>query len=110
MTTTIRPSKIDRAAVSVGAALLDRVEPGWERRIDRKKLDVSDPYTCPLGQLFGHYIDGIQTLEDTIGDDVSAAEHGFNVPWKGYPDFVNPEKKDGYTRLTNKLGHDLGYT
>lgn len=39
------------ARVARGAAWLDSVHPGWERRIDLASLDLADGCRCVLGQL-----------------------------------------------------------
>lgn len=37
--------------VARGAALLDRIVPGWEKRIDLEKLDLASCEFCVCGQL-----------------------------------------------------------
>ncbi|WP_433332467.1 hypothetical protein [Spirillospora sp. CA-294931] len=49
--------------VQAGAKLLDRNRPGWEREIDLHEMDVSDPWRCPLAQLFGSYTEGLDRLD-----------------------------------------------
>jgi hypothetical protein len=39
------------AAVARGAAWLDMVHPGWERKIDLARLELRDECRCVLGQL-----------------------------------------------------------
>ena len=39
--------------VNKGAALLDRILPGWHRRLQLRRLDMKDIDLCVLGQLFG---------------------------------------------------------
>lgn len=41
---------IDR--VTRGAAWLDEIEPGWERKLDLSTLDINDPNQCVCGQVF----------------------------------------------------------
>lgn len=53
-----------RARVAKGAAHLDVVRPGWERRIDVWTLTLHDPCGCIVGQLCG-----LQSLgAEAIGD------------------------------------------
>jgi len=37
--------------VAAGAAWLDAVAPGWERKVDLSTLDLEDPYQCICGQV-----------------------------------------------------------
>lgn len=46
------------AAVAKGAALLDKILPGWHKQIDLEKLDMGEPSICMMGQLFGTAIEG----------------------------------------------------
>lgn len=39
--------------VARGAAWLDQVVPGWERKIDLSRLDLADSCQCILGQVVG---------------------------------------------------------
>lgn len=43
------------ARVARGAAWLDEVQPGWERRIDLSKLELRSACRCVLGQLYGTF-------------------------------------------------------
>ena len=45
--------------IDAGVAWLDKRKPGWRTEIDLKTLDVSDCDYCVLGQVFGHYADGL---------------------------------------------------
>lgn len=38
--------------VAEGAVWLDNAKPGWERAVDVKVLDLTDPEFCILGQVF----------------------------------------------------------
>jgi hypothetical protein len=51
---------IDR--VREGAAFLDAQVPNWRAGIDPFDLDLRSHTQCVLGQLFGHYNDGMQAL------------------------------------------------
>jgi hypothetical protein len=49
--------------VALGSLFLDQTQPGWRDRIDIIKLDLADPQSCVLGQLW----DREQELERTVG-------------------------------------------
>lgn len=38
--------------IALGTQFLDSVKPGWAGEIDTDKLDLIDPHSCVLGQLF----------------------------------------------------------
>ena len=69
--------------VTRGAAALDKANPGWERRVDLSKLDLQDSCRCVLGQLYGHYFDGLMALENgSVPIDMAVtpgANLGFNA-------------------------------
>ena len=62
--------------VAKGAALLDNKVPGWRNRVNAEILDQSDGEKCVLGQLYGVYFRGIESLHIDIAD---AADYGFNA-------------------------------
>lgn len=47
------------ACVEAGAQFLDRIEPGWFKKIEIDIFDISDGCNCILGQIHGDYIDGL---------------------------------------------------
>ena len=51
-----------RLRVERGAEHLDLDFPGWEDRIDTETLDLTGGRECILGQLFGGFRDGLDTL------------------------------------------------
>jgi hypothetical protein len=59
---TPAPEPILMSRVLRGAMVLDEHAPGWHQRIDLEKLDISSPFRCVLGQVFGHYIEGLVSL------------------------------------------------
>ncbi len=63
--------------VAAGAALLDRVKPGWRDLIDTDILDVRSINTCPLSQLFGGYASGLEALGMAKSDEAEQAALGF---------------------------------
>lgn len=56
--------------VLAGLDFLDRAVPGWDKKINLYKLDLSSCIRCVLGQLFGSYGDGEDALELTSWDCV----------------------------------------
>ena len=74
--------------VTRGAVLLDRVAPGWYQRVDPDRLLMSTCIHCTLGQLYGHFADGLTALHFTdteFGEsfalDADAVRHGFVLSW-----------------------------
>lgn len=72
--------------VQRGVALLDTKNPDWRKKIDPEILDLNECTLCILGQLYGHYIDGVNELYMVYVAEggcnnrtVWAAEHGFNL-------------------------------
>ena len=49
---TTLQERLAAKAVARGARLLDKIMPGWDKKIDLHDLDLSDGSTCVLGQLF----------------------------------------------------------
>ena len=77
-----------RKRVERGATLLDAEQPGWCKRIDLVTLDMGDTEQCVLGQMYGHYSDGVDALglglSEYAGVYTDAAEHGFDHAY--FPD------------------------
>src|SRR4029077_12412117 len=64
------------ARAVAGAALLDRLTPGWWRLVKLRPLDINSTCNCVTGQLFGDYGDGLRELGLT---DDEAEEYGFTT-------------------------------
>lgn len=78
---------------SLGAAGLDRIEPGWftPDRINLLTLNVGDAYTCPIGQVFKDsggwsHVDNVMRLIDPehgsewgFASPSSLYRHGFDA-------------------------------
>lgn len=64
-----------QARVAAGAALLDRIAPGWWRRVRIRELDLRDECNCVTGQLFGTYAEGLRKLDLNA---VDAEHYGFH--------------------------------
>jgi len=54
--------RLETIRARVGATLLDVLTPGWADSINLGKLDLSNCQACVLGQLFGEYTKGAETL------------------------------------------------
>lgn len=65
-----------KECVMNGVELLDNKFPEWKELVDLDKLDIENCDNCILGQLFGDYIAGLDTLR--IGQH-KAYIFGFNV-------------------------------
>ena len=62
--------------INAGAALLDeQVGPGWTSKVDSMTLDMSSSDRCVLGQVFGGFDEGCQSLG--IHAPVTMAAYGF---------------------------------
>lgn len=72
--------------VEAGAAFLDERHPGWVDDIDTEKLDLIDCRVCVLGQLFGSFSRGLDTLD--LGDR-SARRFGFDTFLESYHDLTD---------------------
>ena len=59
------------------ANVLDNMNPGWYKTVDRDKLDMGDNCRCLLGQLYGMYSHGLSALGITRHDSVY---YGVDVP------------------------------
>ena len=67
-------------AAATGADLLDRLKPGWYRRINLEQLDVSRVDSCVVAQLYnGNYAAGRHDLERLHGDHITSWRYGFSV-------------------------------
>lgn len=67
----------DRERVQRGAAFLDRVDPGWYRKIQPSSLKLYNNDMCILGQVFGAFGDGMGRLNMEADTYPEANELGF---------------------------------
>lgn len=65
-----------RARVGCGVELLDREAPGWWERVELGALELTSCTGCVMGQLFGHYEQGLACL----GVWRRGHEYGFALP------------------------------
>lgn len=63
MSNIVEPTEEQRLAAKRGAHLLDERMPGWAKRINPATLDMGSGCQCVLGQTYGEYEDGVQTLD-----------------------------------------------
>ena len=73
MNTKIRRAYRDR--VARGARRLDKIEPGWFKRIDLNHLNMASPCNCIVGQLYvkSNVPDADNPYHDARFDDWAAA-------------------------------------
>ena len=87
------PSPDVRARVASGIALLDDHGPqNWRSRINPDTINIRDVRHCTLGQVYGHYDDGIRHLQlwgsgyqygfSTSDEDPSSTWAELNVAWR----------------------------
>ena len=79
--------------VREGAKLLDKHSPGWAKKIETARLDMSHSQICALGQLFGGYRRGLSVIGLTYE---KGEEKGFSIDRENYT------SKKVYTEL-NRL-------
>lgn len=77
--------------VKRGALYLDEFKPGWYLEIDISKLDLSNPWNCVLGQLYGSYATGTEVLQEWIEKRKSDNdEYGMKSGFAVDEDIVSP--------------------
>lgn len=71
-----------RAAVWAGIGYLNVKSPGWQKKVNLRRLDLSNPQHCVLGEVFGTYVRGKNALGLTGADSRSSevAALGFYLP------------------------------
>jgi hypothetical protein len=84
--------------VAAGAALLDEKIPGWRDEINIKTLDLVSFRQCILGQLFGHYRDGLEALDVSPEGAFGRATDVLGRPYGFYP-----SDKDSYAEEAEEL-------
>ena len=91
-------TQILEESVARGVALLDAHRPGWREEIQRVRLDMAKGYHCILGQLYGDYAHGLDSLwpmtEEPERLQTLSPLHGFIIP---------EEEADGDDELWDKL-------
>jgi uncharacterized protein (UPF0548 family) len=61
-------------AVQRGAALLDRIRPGWFHKCPIKALDLSDDNSCVLGSVYGSYVAKVENVITSAGHVLTARQ------------------------------------
>lgn len=91
--------------VARGVALLDQVMPGWFTKIDLPRLRMAAIEHCILGQVYGHYHDGVRVL----GLDNAAPPPGYPSSIPYFPWIGGPPADHGFTKYTLEKDYsDLG--
>jgi hypothetical protein len=67
--------------IARGMALLNARKPGWKKLVDTRYLDLGDSHNCVLGQVFGHYEEGIARILPGKNAYIRE-EHGFTIVWQ----------------------------
>lgn len=60
-----------------GAALLDKLVPGWHEKVDITKLNIGDRHNDVLGQIYGDYVLGCEAL--TLTNEYERMRFGFSA-------------------------------
>ena len=82
-----------RKQILKGFQLLDKKKPGW--KVDLRKLDMSDPCNCTVGQNYPSFVNGLESL----GVLLRVVSHGFSFEDNSnYEGYVN-----GYAILTKEV-------
>lgn len=68
-----------RDRVNAGVEKLDVLVPDWASRIDVELLDMHSCSRCVLGQVFGHYAQGVAELEEYGA--FNGGEWGFDIDY-----------------------------
>ena len=99
--------------IALGTQFLDDVKPGWVELIDRDSLDLSEPSSCILGQLFapeaearrladGPFSAGAFTLGSWAFHDW-LADHGYDMDGNEHVD-INAAEMGGFERNGTSMG------
>ena len=88
-----------RERVARGAAWLDEVAPGWERKLDLSVLDIADPDRCVCGQVFMQ-----PAIESnyTSGYSYARFEHSLVLVSMARSGFVYDEDGDAWVELVKQ--------
>lgn len=87
-----------RERVEEGAKFLDKKVPDWATMLDLGALELGDCSQCVLGQLYGHYDNGVVALDITCEEYTTEPEQeswrlGFEVgPYPGYQGSARDEE------------------
>lgn len=60
--------KVLKKRVEAGAAFLNVVHPGWQKKVNTKILDLGSGSKCILGELYDGYADGQSALGLAYGE------------------------------------------
>jgi hypothetical protein len=62
--------------IAKGVSLLNEVNPNWKKKIRVSLLNMDKKQMCILGQLYGHYDEGLRILHL---NSQTSLEHGFRT-------------------------------
>ena len=109
------------ADIAAGMEFLDRLDPGWVKKIDTKLLDLESGHACVCGQVFqGHFDEGVELMladlnargETWSEDDVrmvAACDYGFQVPQEEYSFFEGDSPEDRREKHDEKVKELIGW-
>lgn len=60
--------------VDAGIRFLDEKVPDWRNKVNPATLDIGNSWNCPLGQIYGIYVEGLRWLGLT---SMTASRYGF---------------------------------
>lgn len=76
-----------------GAQRLDLTTPDWRSKVDPNTLSLKSMQDCVLGQVYGHYLKGLDEINLYIGK-----QHGFAVVCGYCRDYLTQLWKEEVTR------------
>lgn len=98
--------KAERAAVTKGATLLDKILPGWHKKVKLSELEMSSGFHCMMGQLFGHEAEA-SLAKKMYPKEMQEAEDEHGIAGYSKAMFRSGENETGPT-LIHKLMKKLG--
>lgn len=94
--------------VARGIAWLTEQDPHWHRAIDLDRLDLSDAWACPLGQVYGFYGAGSQRLCASLGRSwVDEPANGRTYPPQTHGFYLHRVNGDAYAPLQARWTREI---
>lgn len=102
MATTINEELAER--VARGAALLDKMKPGWFNKVNDQTLKLTNCVKCILGQLYDY-----EFKNDRTSEYASETGYGEGMQRLGLNDYPTAEQHGFYSKNTEyyRLLHDI---
>jgi hypothetical protein len=92
------------ACAARGAALLDKKRPYWAELVSVTSLDMTNTGKCVLGQVYGHYAEGLRDLFGDAAQDMELSDyHGFSA--FGATVVCTVVMSDAHRATWDELGH-----